>query len=147
MDYLRSVVKLYVEPKHHKEAIVWARLATSEIAKELSVRITNTIFIDVADANSQLATNPDWKLHTLSQRVEHLKPSESPQKARRRPPVATTWAMVNNEKLIKKKNDTRAKNEKKQKTPIALLLGSCGWRAYHILEQWITLEVSSVRIL
>ena len=32
------------------------------------------IFIDVKDANNQLATNPDRKLHTLSQRVEFPQP-------------------------------------------------------------------------
>ena len=107
-EAFNGLVELYVKPEHHKEAINWARLAISEIAKEVSDRSMSEIFTDVADANNQLATNPDWKPRTLSQRVEHLNPLESPQHARRRPPVAITYATVNTEKVTKKKKDTRA---------------------------------------
>jgi hypothetical protein len=114
-----GLVELYVKPQHHKEAIDWARLATSEIAKELSDRSMKEIFVDVEDATNQLATQPDWKPHTLSQRVEHLKPSESPQQTRRRQPVAISYATTNTEKKVteKKKNakvkkDTTANNSK-----------------------------------
>ena len=115
-EAFNGLVELYVKPEHHKEAIDWARLATSEIAKELSDRSMREIFIDVEDANNQLATNPDWKPHTLSQRVEHLNPSELPLRARRRPPVAITYATSNAEKADEKKKDTRIKNNRRQKT-------------------------------
>jgi hypothetical protein len=113
-EAFNGLVKLYVKPEHHKEAIDWVRLATSEIAKKLSDQSMSEIFFNVVDANNQLATNPDWKPHTLSQQVEHLNPSESPQQARRRPPVAITYATVNTEKVIEKKKDTRAKSKKKK---------------------------------
>ena len=115
-EAFNGLVELYVKPEHHKEAIDWARLATSEIAKELSDRSMSEIFIDVEDANNQLATNPDWKPHTLSQRVEHLNPSELPLRARRRPPVAITYATSNAEKVKEIKKDTKIKSERRQKT-------------------------------
>ena len=99
-----GLVELYVTPDNHKEAIDWARLATSEIAKELSDQSMKEVFIEPEDAYNQLALNPDWKPHTLAQRVEHLTPSESPHQARRRTPVAITYATANSEKPPAKKN-------------------------------------------
>jgi hypothetical protein len=110
-----GLVELYVKPENHKEVIDWARLATSEIMKELSDKSANEIFIDVEDANNQFAKNPDWKPHTLSQRVEHLTPSETPYQARRRPPVAITYGTANSEKEIEQKQPSRVKKETKGK--------------------------------
>ena len=110
-----GLVELYVKPENHKEVIDWARLATSEIMKELSDKSINEIFIDVEDANNQFATNPEWKPHTLSQRVEHLTPSETPYQARRRSPVAITYGTANSEKEIEQKQPSKAKKETKGK--------------------------------
>jgi hypothetical protein len=99
-----GLVELYVTPDNHKEAVDWARLATSEIVKELSDQSMKEVFIDPEDAYNQLALNPDWKPHTLAQRVEHLTPSGSPHQARRRTPVAITYAAANSEKPPAKKN-------------------------------------------
>jgi hypothetical protein len=79
-----GLVELYMTPANHKEAIDWAGLATSEIAKELSDKSMEEVFIDVQDTNNKLTRNPDWTPHTLAKRVKHLTPSESPQQTRRR---------------------------------------------------------------
>jgi hypothetical protein len=69
-----GTVELYVTSGHHKEAIDWARLSTSEIAKELSDHSMPEVFIDPKDAFDKLAVQPDWKPHTLGKRIEHLNP-------------------------------------------------------------------------
>jgi hypothetical protein len=112
-----GLVELYVTPDNHKEAIDWARLATSEIAKELSDQSMEEVFIDPEDAYNQLALNPDWKPHTLAQRVEHLTPSKSPHQARRRTPVAITYAAANAEKPPAKENTARVKKDLKGSVP------------------------------
>ena len=128
-----GLVELYMTPSNHKEVIDWARLATSEIAKELSDTSIYEVFIDVQDANNQLATNPDWTPHTLAKRVEHLTPSELPQQTRRRAPVAITYATANSEKPPAKKKTEQAKkgatsnNPSTVKTPPAKTSDNLAW--------------------
>ena len=70
-----GLVELYTTPTNHKEAIDWARLATSEIAKELNDESMAATFLDIEEAENALATNPDWTPHTLAKRIENLAPS------------------------------------------------------------------------
>jgi hypothetical protein len=77
-----GLVELYVKPENHQKVIDWARLATSEIMKELLDKSIHEIFIDVEDANNQFATNPNCKPHIPLQRVKHLTPSETLHQAR-----------------------------------------------------------------
>ena len=67
-----GTVELYVEAAHHKEAMDWARLSTSEIAKELNEKSMEEFFIDPQDAYDKMAVQPEWKPHTLGKRIEHL---------------------------------------------------------------------------
>jgi hypothetical protein len=54
------------------EAIDWARLSTSKIAKELNVESMKAVVMNVKDAMDKMAVQPDWKPHTLGNRIEQL---------------------------------------------------------------------------
>ena len=75
-----GTVELYVQTVHHKEAMDWARLSTSEIAKELNDKSMEEVFLKPQDAYDKLAVQPDWKPHTLGKRIEHLVTPEGTKK-------------------------------------------------------------------
>ena len=105
-----GLVELYTTPTNHKEAIDWARLATSEIAKELNDESMAATFLDIEEAENALATNPDWTPHTLAKRIENLAPSATTYQPRRRQPVAISYATSNTEQEeVEKKQPGRGK--------------------------------------
>jgi hypothetical protein len=67
-----GTIELYLPATNHKEAIDWARLSTSEIAKELNDKSMEEIFTNPKDAYDKMAVQPDWKPHTLAKRIEQL---------------------------------------------------------------------------
>jgi hypothetical protein len=70
-------VELYSLTKNHKGAIDWARLSTSEIAKEVSDKSMKEIFLDHQDALDKMAVQPDWKPYTLAKQIEQLATPET----------------------------------------------------------------------
>jgi hypothetical protein len=68
-----GTVEMYVESVHHKEAMDWARLSTSEIAKELNDKSMKEVFVNPQDAYNKLAVQPKGKPHTLGKRIERKK--------------------------------------------------------------------------
>lgn len=66
-----GTVELYTPTANHKDAINWARLSTSEIAKELNGKSMEEIFINPNDVYDKLAVQPEWKPHTLVKQIKH----------------------------------------------------------------------------
>ena len=80
-----GVVELHVHKESFKEAIEWVRLATSEIALQLSEDKMGEVFLDPKTAQETIATNPEWKPHSLSAIVDTFpEPTTTPQSSRRR---------------------------------------------------------------
>ena len=75
-----GTVKLYMETVHYKEAMDWACLSTSEIAKELNDKSMEEVFVNPQDAYDKLAVQPDWKPYTLGKRIKHLVTPEATKK-------------------------------------------------------------------
>jgi hypothetical protein len=75
-----GTVELYVETVHHKEAMDWACLSTSEIAKELNDKSMEEVFVNPPDAYDKLGVQPDWKPHTLGKCIKHLVTPEGTKK-------------------------------------------------------------------
>ena len=113
-EAVHGLVELYTTPGNHKEAIDWARLAMSEIAKELNDKSMEATFISVAEAENALATQPDWTPHTLAKRIENLAPSDKHYQPKRRPPVAISYATANSEKEATEQNATKSKRVNKK---------------------------------
>ena len=90
-----GTIELYTPTMNHKEALDWARLSTSEIAKELNDKSMVEIFVNPEDAIEKLALQPDWKPHTLAKRIEHLVTSETVKYQGRRKQVAMNYAPEN----------------------------------------------------
>ena len=63
---VEGVVELHVNKGNIKETTEWARLATSEIAMQLSDDRMEEVFLDPKAAFDTIATNPEWKPHSLS---------------------------------------------------------------------------------
>ena len=115
-EAVHGLVELYTTKENYKEAIDWARLATSEIAKELNDKSMEATFINVEDAENALATQPDWTPHTLAKRIENLEPSAKTYQPRRRQPVAITYATTNSETKETQKATTTGKGKKGDNT-------------------------------
>ena len=113
-----GTVELYVETAHHKEAMDWARLSTSEIAKELNDKSMEEFFLDPKDAYDKLAVQPDWKPHTLGKRIEHLVTPEATKKSTyvRKHAVTLSYDEDNmNEETTKEKDNYQKKGAKGKK--------------------------------
>ena len=92
-------VELHTHKNTYKEATDWARLATSEIATQLNNASMKSVFWDPADADTLRATQPVWKPHTLSARVERLaEPQIIDNPRRRRDTVSIDYSMTNSKK-------------------------------------------------
>jgi hypothetical protein len=79
-----GTIEMYTPIANHKEAIDWARLSTSNIAKELNDKSMEEIFTKPKDAYDKLAVQPDWKPHTLAKRIENLVTPETTKNQGRR---------------------------------------------------------------
>ena len=134
-----GLVELYTPTEHHKEAIDWARLSTSEIAKELNDKSMAEIFINPQDALGKMAVQPEWKPHTLAKRIEELATQETVKYQSRRRQVARHYTSENTQAKEKKRNTNQQQNDKnktkegtKEKTNSATTT-----RAWHQPEQSI----------
>jgi hypothetical protein len=127
-----GTIELYTPAKNHKEAIDWARLSTSEIAKELNDKSMEAIFTNPKDAYDKMAVQPDWKPHTLAKRIEQLVTPEKVKNQNRRRQVAMSYATDDTKVEEEKKNnrnkqwneknknkDKGTSDEKNNKTPVA----------------------------
>jgi hypothetical protein len=90
-----GTIELYTPIANHKEALDWARLSTSDIAKELNDKSMEEIFINPKDAYDKLAVQPDWKPHTLAKRIENLVMPETIKNQGRRKIVAMSYDQEN----------------------------------------------------
>jgi tryptophanyl-tRNA synthetase len=88
-------IKLYTPIANHKEAINWARLSTSDIAKELNDKSMEEIFINPKDVYDKLAVQPDWKPHTLAKQIENLVMPDTIKKQGRQKIVAMSYDQEN----------------------------------------------------
>jgi hypothetical protein len=103
---INGTVELYTTATNHKEAIDWARLSTSEIAKELNDKSMEEIFTNSKDAYDKLAVQPDWKPHTLAQRIENLITPEKPIFHSRRKQVVMSYELENDIEERTQRNPT-----------------------------------------
>jgi hypothetical protein len=90
-----GTIELYTTIANHKEAIDWARLSTSDIAKELNDKSMEEIFINPKDAYDKLAVQPDWKPHTLAKQIENLVTPDTIKNQGRRKIVAMSYDQEN----------------------------------------------------
>jgi hypothetical protein len=111
-----GTVEMYVESGQHKEAMDWARLSTSEIAKELNDTSMEEVFVNPKDAYDKYAIQPEWKPHTLGKRIEQYNPPEITQKKYvRKQPVALSYGIENTKDEPKKtKANYQKRNDKEQ---------------------------------
>jgi hypothetical protein len=99
-----GTIELYTKAANHKEAVDWARLSTSEIAKEANDKSMEEIFMNPKDAYDKLAIQPDWKPHTLAKRIEQLVAPETTKYQSRRKVVAMSYDSENVTKADKQRN-------------------------------------------
>ena len=90
-----GTIELYTPIANHKGAIDWARLSTSDIAKELNDKSMEEIFTNPKDAYDKLAVQPDWKPHTLAKRIKNLVTPETTKNQGRRKIVAMSYDQDN----------------------------------------------------
>jgi hypothetical protein len=90
-----GTVELYTPIANHMEAIDWAQLSTSEIAKEHNDKSMEEIFINPKDAYNKLAVQPDCRPHTLAKRIKHLITPETTKYQGRRKVVAMSYDQEN----------------------------------------------------
>ena len=104
-----SLVEFYTPIENYKEAIDWARLWTSEIAKELNDKSMIEVFIDRQDAFDKMAVQPDWKPHTLAKRIEQLVTPETVKYKSRRRHVTMTYTSENTQTEVKNRYNSQQK--------------------------------------
>jgi hypothetical protein len=113
-------VELYVATAHFKDAIDWARLSTSKIAKNAIEESLKGLFFDKADTRGKRENQPDWTPHTLGKRVELLATPTIPLQYRRRGSVAMKYKAENTTSYNKSKANkdkattTKTTDEKQQ---------------------------------
>jgi hypothetical protein len=109
-------VELYTPATIHKEAIDWARLSMSKIAKELNDKSMEEIFMNPKDALDKMAVQPDWKPHTLAKRIEQLAKPDMIKQQSQRKQVAMSYKAENTIAEVKKKNARNKQWNDKNKT-------------------------------
>ena len=144
-----GTIELYTPAPNHKEAIDWARLSTSEIAKELNDKSMEEIFQNPKDAFDKMAVQPDWKPHTLAKRIEQLVTPEMAKQQSRRKQVAMSYDPENKIVETPKKNtrnkqwneSNKNKDAKPQEAPNATTTTQPN--AWSPPEQTITMTATS----
>jgi hypothetical protein len=111
-----GTVELLTKVEYHKDAIDWARLSTSEIAKELNDESMKAVFKNVQDAMDKMAVQPDWKPHTLGNRIQSLKEPATIKKQVKRRQVAISYGVENTTEDKKKTQTSNQKWNDKTKT-------------------------------
>ena len=112
-----GTVELLTQVEHQKEAIDWARLSTSEIAKELNDESIKAVIMNVQDAMNKLAVQPDWKPHTLGTRIQQLKELITMVRHNKRRQVTLSYGTEN----IKEEKKKPTKNNQKWNEKIKIL--------------------------
>ena len=120
---INGTVELYTPTSNHKEALDWARVSTSDIAKELNDKSMEEIFVNPKDAYEKMAIQPDWKPHTLARRIEQLPIPEKAKNPSRRRQVAMSYASYNTkeeEQGQNNRNKTWNEKQKNNEKPVAM---------------------------
>ena len=91
-----GVVELQTASENLTEAIDWARLATSEIGKQLNATSMSLVFQDPEQASQLTETQPDWKPHQLGKKVATYEEPDYVQQRRRRAVVTMDFAAQDN---------------------------------------------------
>jgi hypothetical protein len=142
-----GTVELYMPTANHKEAIDWAQLSTSQIAKELDEKSMQEIFVNPKYAYEKMEMQPEWKPHTLSKRIEHLVTLEPTKYQSRRRQVAMSYDSENTNEAAKKistrnqtGNDKAKSGIEEPKTPGSNpSTGALACRQWNPLEQTTTM--------